>query len=243
MTDKQNKELNKEPNKEQRGLLEILKEIKGYKTNLALLSSASNVFGFIMSFGLGCLILTGLFTKVSNLGVIVNPQAYTTGYKAQQKALQLGYTTSTTWILVDFTKPSSQKRLYVYKGSNLVYSTEVAQGTGSGLGEYATKFSNIDGSHMSSIGVMKLAETYIGHNGSSIRLNGLEPGFNSNVRGRMMVIHQAAYVYPGHAGHSYGCFAVSIQARQDLNQYVKAGDILVSYYPDQNWINNSRFLK
>src|SRR5690606_40142215 len=59
-----------------------------------------------------------------------------------------------------------------------------------------------------------LAETYVGGNGYSLRMDGLEPGFNDRARERLIVMHGADYVDPrqalqqGRLGRSFGCPAV-----------------------------------
>ena len=54
---------------------------------------------------------------------------------------------------------------------------------------WATKFSNTNDSHQSSLGLMRTGETYYGSYGYSLRLDGLEDGYNDAVRSRAIVIH------------------------------------------------------
>ncbi len=99
--------------------------------------------------------------------------------------------------LIDFTKPSTEKRLYVVdvKNRKILFETHVAHGQNSG-GNYATDFSNRPNSHQSSLGFYLTANTYIGKNGYSLVLDGLEPGINDNARSRAVVVHGAAYAEP-----------------------------------------------
>ena len=77
--------------------------------------------------------------------------------------------------LIDFSKPSTEKRLYVFdmKHRRMLYSSVVSHGKNSG-GNYATSFSNEYGSYKSSLGFYLTASTYQGRNGYSLILDGLE---------------------------------------------------------------------
>src|SRR5690606_1715776 len=117
--------------------------------------------------------------------------------------------------IIDFTLPSSQKRMWVIdmKENKVLYNTVVSHGKNSGK-EYATRFSNRPESHQSSLGFYATAETYIGKHGLSLRLDGLEKGINDNARMRDIVIHGASYANEswvdaqGWLGRSYGCPAL-----------------------------------
>lgn len=76
--------------------------------------------------------------------------------------------------VIDYTRPSTQKRLWVFdmEEETLLYDEHVAHGRGSG-GDVATQFSNTEGTYQSSIGLFAAAETYQGENGYSLRLDGL----------------------------------------------------------------------
>ncbi|AZA79317.1 hypothetical protein EG347_18315 [Chryseobacterium sp. G0186] len=138
------------------------------------------------------------------------------------------------WAIVDFNKPSSEERLFIF---NLVDETYkkylVAHGKNSG-DKYAKTFSNINGSNCSSLGVYKTSETYIGKHGKSLRVDGLESS-NSNVRDRDIVIHSADYVVPnyantGRAGRSEGCFAVHPSVSNEVIENLKEGSYLLAWY-------------
>ena len=85
--------------------------------------------------------------------------------------------------ICDYSQSSSKKRLYVLDliQGKLLYNTFVSHGRNSG-NDYATSFSNSNESHKSCLGFMRTAETYNGDNGYSMRFDGLENGFNNNVR-------------------------------------------------------------
>lgn len=112
----------------------------------------------------------------------------------------------------------------------------------------ATSFSNTPGSLKSSIGVFLTEETYDGKNGYSLRLRGLERGVNDNAYDRDIVIHGAPYVNPdmikkyGQVGRSWGCPAVSKAIYKPLINTIKNDSVVFAYYPDQNWLSNSKFL-
>jgi hypothetical protein len=153
--------------------------------------------------------------------------------------------------VIDYSRPSTERRLWVFDmgdGSSepaLLHHEYVAHGQGSG-GNYATSFSNNDGSHQSSLGLFRTAETYIGGNGYSLRLDGLEPGINDNARSRAIVMHGAWYVDPafaakqGRLGRSYGCPAL----RQDIARVVidelKQDNLLFSYADNAAWLDRSK---
>jgi len=152
--------------------------------------------------------------------------------------------------VIDYTRPSTEPRLFVLdvaRGS-VRYAERVAHGRGSG--ENATeRFSNRDGSRMTSLGVFRAAESYVGHHGVSLRLDGLEPGFNDRARERAIVLHGADYVNArtaasmGRLGRSWGCPAVRPEIARELIEAIKDGSLVVAYYPDADWLAKSAFLR
>ena len=113
---------------------------------------------------------------------------------------------------------------------------------------FATEFSNVVGSHQSSIGLFRTQESYFGRHGYSLRLDGLEPGVNDKARERAIVIHAADYVDPewvsrqGRIGRSQGCPAVRPEIAQEVVDQLKGGQFMFSYFPDQQWLENSAYL-
>jgi hypothetical protein len=97
--------------------------------------------------------------------------------------------------VIDYSLPSTQPRLWVFdlERGRLMFQELVAHGRNTGEAK-AERFSNIEGSHMSSIGLFKTLEPYYGSNGYSLRLSGLDPGFNDNALARAIVMHGAPYV-------------------------------------------------
>src|SRR5262249_26020375 len=111
-----------------------------------------------------------------------------------------------------------------------------------------TEFSNNAESNMTSLGLFRTAEAYVGHNGYSLRLDGLERGVNDRARERAIVIHGAPYVNAvtaranGYLGRSLGCPAVRPEIARKLIDAVKGGGLVFAYYPDRNWLKTSDFL-
>ena len=152
--------------------------------------------------------------------------------------------------VIDYSLPSSQRRLWlldVETGETLLHDY-VAHGQGSGA-DRATRFSNAPGSHQSSLGLFRTAESYYGRHGRSLRLNGLEPGVNDRARERAIVIHGADYVSEafvgrhGRLGRSWGCPAVRPEVNGRLIDRIGGGTALFAYYPDPAWLDSSRFLR
>ena len=149
-------------------------------------------------------------------------------------------------IIIDFSLPSTQERFFVVNPQNgtILYKKFVAHGQNSGK-LFAQQFSNKKGSHMSSLGFYKTAETYTGKHGYSLRLDGLQKGLNHAARSRAVVIHQADYVsrtfmqQNGYLGRSWGCPALP---REDYNQIIaeiENGTLMLIYHPSLE--RDSRF--
>lgn len=132
--------------------------------------------------------------------------------------------------VIDFSRSSAKVRLFVVNmSSGAVWSMHVAHGNGSDRDHdgFAEKFSNVEGSNMSSLGFYLTAETYTGRNGYSLRLDGLS-STNSNARDRAIVVHGAAYVSEEDEiqGRSAGCPAVTHAHRDQLINQIKDGSII-----------------
>ncbi len=135
--------------------------------------------------------------------------------------------------VVDFSPHSGKKRLFVIDmKSGVVKAHVVAHGKMSdpsytGYTGYATSFSNVSGSNMSSIGFSVTGDTYFGSHGRSLRLQGLSPT-NSNMLSRAIVIHGASYVVEGQAkqGRSLGCFVFDQNDKDDIIDMLEGGSLL-----------------
>jgi hypothetical protein len=154
-----------------------------------------------------------------------------------------------TLTVIDYSKPSTEPRMWVLDldRRQLLYEELVAHGQGTG-DNFATKFSNRPDSHQTSIGLFVTDDTYVGRNGYSLKLDGLEPGFNDRARERAIVMHGAPYVNKsitkslGRLGRSHGCPAVRDAIARELIDTVKGGNLVFSYYPDAKWLQTSKFL-
>jgi hypothetical protein len=155
-----------------------------------------------------------------------------------------------TLTVIDYSLPSTERRLWVLDLSdgNTLYHELVAHGQGSG-GNIPTDFSNLSGSHQSSLGLFVTAETYVGSNGYSLRLDGLDAGFNDRARERAIVMHGAPYVSEsvastqGRLGRSWGCPALGEHVAREVIERIKGGNLVFAYYPDRAWLNGSPLLR
>ena len=151
--------------------------------------------------------------------------------------------------IIDFGQPSNQKRLYVIdlNKRQLLFQSLVSHGRGTG-GLWATSFSNNPSSYKSSPGFYITEETYTGHNGYSLRLDGLEKGINDNARNRAIVMHGARYANEsainalGFLGRSEGCPALPQSMYKPVINTIKNGTCLFIYAPDESYLTHSEFL-
>jgi len=154
-----------------------------------------------------------------------------------------------TLTLIDYSLPSTTPRLWVFDlgSGKLLFNELVAHGRNSG-DNMATRFSDAMESRETSLGLFRTADTYVGHNGYSLRLDGLEPGFNGHARDRAIVMHGAPYVDAnvakanGRLGRSWGCPALREAVARQVIDTVRDGGVIFSYYPDPAWLKASKFL-
>lgn len=183
----------------------------------------------------------------SQLDTGVFAMAYT-GYLNLRAA---GRTNSAILTIVDFNLPSTAHRMWIIDTDrdSLLLNTWSAHGEGSGR-EKATTFSNTPGSLQTSLGFYLTAEEYIGKNGRSLRIDGLDEGFNTNARRRYVVMHGADYVSQdtidalGYLGNSEGCPAVSHAVNHQVIDWVKGGSVLFITGPSADyhsvWLNREK---
>lgn len=154
--------------------------------------------------------------------------------------------------IIDFTQDSNEKRLYTLdmreNPPKLIFNSLVSHGSGSEGSFGSLKFSNIPESRMSSLGFYAVGERYKGIHGYSLRLHGLEKGYNDNALKRTIVIHSADYVSDtfitdnGRIGRSGGCPAVPQEVMVPMIKEIKEGSILFIYYNDGDYLKNSEIL-
>ena len=154
-----------------------------------------------------------------------------------------------TLTIIDYSKPSTEPRLWVLDlaKKRVLFTELVAHGKGSGE-LMATRFSNVEGSLASSLGLFVTGETYQGQHGYSLRLHGLERGVNDQAFDRAIVMHGAPYVGEsfvkgaGRLGLSWGCPALRPAITKRVIDTIKAGSLVFAYYPDEDWLAQSRYL-
>lgn len=155
---------------------------------------------------------------------------------------------ASTLTLIDYSRPSSARRLWVIDlaEADVLFHEHVSHGRNSGQVR-ATRFSNELGSHQSSLGLFRTAETYHGRHGYSLRLDGLEHGINDRARERSIVMHGADYVTKevarrfGRVGRSWGCPAVDPAVNRSLIDTIRGGNAVFAWYPDREWLAQSPY--
>jgi hypothetical protein len=172
-------------------------------------------------------------------------QAFSHAYKGYMNLKKAGKLTSGRNIITiaDFSLASTANRLWVIDLSRkkVLFNTYVAHGSGSG-NAYATAFSNNGSSHQSSLGFYVTGSTYCGKHGCSLRIAGMDRGFNDNAEERAVVMHSANYVTKGHVGRSWGCPALAPQLAQPIINTIKNGTCLFIYAPQQRYLQSSHWL-
>ena len=149
--------------------------------------------------------------------------------------------------VIDYTLPSTQPRLWIWnqETGEVLFHERVAHGQGSG-DDLASVFSDDDGSHQTSLGLFVTAEIYTGKHGKSLRLDGLDPGWNGRARPRAIVVHGADYVSDdfvdrvGRLGRSWGCPAVSRAVSSRLIDTIAGGVPLFAWHGDSDWESTSQ---
>lgn len=165
-------------------------------------------------------------------------QALEAALAARQRLQVSGTITRPLLTVIDYSMPSTEKRLWVLDLSSrrLVFHERVAHGKNTGE-DVASLFSNEDGSLMTSLGAFVTADTYRGGNGYSLRLRGTDRGRNDRAEARAIVMHGAPYVDEafvrriGRLGRSHGCPAVRPEVARSLIDTIKAGTVLFAWHP------------
>jgi hypothetical protein len=180
----------------------------------------------------------------------LSEEAFTNAWKGYQYLLNKKMISRASYLTIcDYSQSSRQKRLYILDiaTQKLLINTYVAHGKNSGA-EYATSFSNTVESLQSSLGFYITSNTYIGKHGLSLRINGVDPGFNNKALERTIVIHGAAYVNEArvrggmYMGRSWGCPAVPENESEKIITTIKNGTCLFIYHPSRNYLLSSKIL-
>ncbi|AYN00592.1 murein L,D-transpeptidase catalytic domain family protein [Chryseobacterium sp. 3008163] len=152
--------------------------------------------------------------------------------------------------ICDFSLSSNVKRLWVIdtEQRKVLFNSLVAHGKNTGE-EFATNFSNTESSLQSSMGFYITESTYNGDNGYSLKLLGMDRGFNDAAYKRAVVMHGADYVSDEFAaahkriGRSWGCPAIPRSLTEPIINTIKGKNCLFIYYPDENYLSSSEWLK
>ena len=151
--------------------------------------------------------------------------------------------------ICDFSQSSSLKRMYVIdvQSRKLLYRTYVAHGINSG-DEFANSFSNVPESNKSSLGFYVTRKSYYGSNGLSLRIDGVDRGFNNMASERNIVIHGAPYVSErilhkyGLMGTTLGCPAIPDELSHEIIPALEEGTCFFIYYPSTRYLSQSHIL-
>lgn len=180
----------------------------------------------------------------------LNEQAFEYAYIGHEKLRKRHLLhKSSVLSICDFSQPSSEQRMYVIDiaARRLLYRTYVAHGMNSGT-DYASSFSNRCNSYKSSIGFYITSQSYYGDNGLSLRIRGMDRGFNDMAGKRNIVIHGAPYVSTrilqkyGVMGTTFGCPAIPDEMTSKIIPVIKKGTCFFIYYPSQRYLSGSSVL-
>jgi len=185
--------------------------------------------------------------ELATLGL--SEKAFDYAYKGYQHLVKKQKINTDILVICDFSQSSNKKRFYILDLANnkVLLTSYVAHGRGSGA-EYAMRFSNRSRSHQSSLGFYVTSSTYYGEHGLSLRLQGLEPGYNTLAMKRNIVLHGAAYISDEYLntnkfmGRSYGCPAVPEDECAEIIDLIKNGSCLFIYHPTKKYLQSSRIL-
>jgi len=168
----------------------------------------------------------------------------------REKLLEQGRVTKRDLLtIIDYSKPSTEERLFVLdlETGVLRHTSLVAHGVGSG-DQIARLFSNRVASRQSSLGFFTTGATYQGAHGYSLELEGLEPDINDRAMERRIVIHGADYVSAafaavhGRIGRSWGCPALPLEQAHGIIDTIKDGALLFAYADDPSYLQQSKLL-
>lgn len=188
--------------------------------------------------------------RLAALAPGLDPDVLALGLKAMRCAQRGGIAPQANRLaVIDYSLSSRTKRLWVFDlaAGSLLMHEPVAHGKNSGE-DMTTSFSNTEGSLQTSLGLFVTGDTYQGGNGYSLRMEGLEPGFNDQAMSRAIVMHGAPYVdldmaaKNGRLGRSWGCPAVRDEIAREMIDQLKGGQFVFSYFPDDAWKTRSALL-
>jgi hypothetical protein len=179
----------------------------------------------------------------------ITPHVWQHALAAWQDVEAEGKTSRTLVTVIDYSRPATEKRLWVVDlATDSVLATEyVAHGFGSGSRVAAERFSNVDGSHQSSLGTFVTGDSFYGIRGRSLPLIGLEEGINHNAYARGLLIHGTPHVSEARAlqgtmGLTEGCAGVPARSARRLIKLIGTGTVVFVWYPDRTLLSQSDYL-
>jgi hypothetical protein len=194
--------------------------------------------------------VTALYTQIDLQEMGLTKQAFEYALKGYYYLLDHHWLNKTNILSIcDLSQSSRNKRLYVIdlEQRTVLVNTYVAHGRNSG-GEFARSFSNNPASHKTSLGFYITQGTYYGNNGLSLKIRGMDRGFNDRANGRNIVVHGSQYVGPDFlqmnqfCGRSYGCPALPANESDSIIDLIKEGTCLFIYHPTKKYLTRSKIL-
>lgn len=190
-----------------------------------------------------------LYTELHLDETGLSKQALEYAVKGYERLVDSGLVSNDRYLtIVDLSQSSRNKRFYILdmKTDSLAWNTYVAHGRNSGV-DMAEHFSNRPNSDESSLGFYLTKSTYRGKHGLSLRICGLEQGFNDNAEERGVVVHGAPYVSPARVNSSYmgrsqGCPALPENEYAQVINIIKDGSVLFVYNPSPDYLQSSTLL-
>lgn len=189
--------------------------------------------------------------KLAHMSPTLSTSVFSLAHRAMSCAVKRhGEDPARYLAIIDYSLPSTKRRFWAFdlERQSLLWEELVSHGKNSGM-KYAVRFSNIPDSKQSSIGLFRTSNAYNGQNGYSMRLHGLEPGFNDKAFERAIVMHGANYVDQNlirkqdRMGRSWGCPALRSEVITDVINTLEEDAYLFIYYPDDKWLEQSEYLR
>lgn len=193
---------------------------------------------------------SSIYTEMKLSRVGLNQKAFEYAWRGYHNLLKTGALSKTNLLSIcDFSQSSRRKRMYVIDvlHKKLLYNTYVAHGMNSGL-EYASSFSNRPESFKTSLGFYVTTKTYFGRNGLSLRVKGLDKGFNDMATKRNISLHGSDYIgldylkNNGEMGRSLGCAAIPNTVSPKIIRTIKNGTCFFIYHPTKKYLSESNVI-
>jgi L,D-transpeptidase catalytic domain len=181
----------------------------------------------------------------------LNKTVFEKAIKGYNKLIDKGLIKNKRYLTIcDMSLSSKKKRLFILDltKKKVVYNLRVSHGQASGE-EYANNFGNEEDSHKTSLGFYTTGGAYEGENGQSMKLNGLESGFNDNAFNRAIVVHGSEYVTDEYfkdnnrIGRSWGCPAISMKSIKTVVNTIKNCSCFFVYHTNTTYHKKSKLVK